>query len=45
MTSGGDGGKIEQKLSEVNIKAVSRGQNEILGELKMAADAVINIWT
>ena len=33
--SGGDGGKIEWKLSEVNTKAVSRGQNELIGEFKM----------
>ena len=29
--SGGDGGKIERKLTEV-IRAVSRGQNELIGE-------------
>ena len=27
--NGRDGGKIEWKLSEVNTKAVSRGQNEL----------------
>ena len=29
---GGDGGKIEWKLTEVNIRAVSRGQNELIGK-------------
>ena len=28
---GGEGGKIEWKLSEVNTRAVSRGQNELIG--------------
>ena len=35
--------KIEWKLSEVNTRAVSSGQNELIGELKMAAGDVINI--
>ena len=35
--------KIEWKLSEVNIRAVSRGQNELIGKFKMAAGDVINI--
>ena len=38
-----DGGKIEWKLSKVNTRAVSRGQNELIGELKMAADDVVSI--
>ena len=35
--SGEDGGKIERKSSEVNmnIRAVSRGENELIGEFKM----------
>ena len=33
--SGRDGGKIERKLSDVNTRAVSRGQSELVGELKM----------
>ena len=36
-----DGGKREQKLSEVNTWAVSRGQNELIGELKMASYVII----
>ena len=39
---GGDG-KFEWKLSEVKTRAVSRGQNEIIGEFKMAANDVISI--
>ena len=40
--SGGYGGKIEYKLSEVDARAVSGGQNELIGEFKMAAgDAII----
>jgi hypothetical protein len=31
----GDGGKIERKLSEVNTRAVTRRQNELIGELKI----------
>ena len=37
------GGKNEQKLSEVNTRAVSRGQNELIGEFKVATVDVINI--
>ena len=40
---GGDGGKIKWKLSEVNIRAVYRGQNELIGKFKMAAGDVISI--
>jgi hypothetical protein len=35
--------KIEIKFSEVNIRVVSRGQNLLIGEFKMAAGDVINI--
>ena len=28
--SGGDGERIERKLSDVNTRAVSRGQNELI---------------
>ena len=38
-----DGGKIEWKLSELNTSAVSRGQNELIGEFKLAAGDVIII--
>ena len=41
--SGGDGGKIEWKSSKVNTRSVSRGQNELIGEFKMAAGDVISI--
>ena len=34
--SGRDGGKIEWGLSEVNIRALSRGQNKLIGKFKMA---------
>jgi hypothetical protein len=33
--SGGDGGKIERKLSEVNTRAVSKGKNEMIEQFKM----------
>ena len=32
-----DGGKFKRKLSEVNARAVSRRQNELVGKFKMAA--------
>ena len=31
------GGEIEWKLSEINMRAVSRGQNELIAEFKMVA--------
>ena len=34
-------GNIESKISEVNARAVSRGQNELIGELKKKAIDVI----
>ena len=34
-----DGGK----LSEVNARTESRGQNELIGKFKMAADDVISL--
>ena len=36
-------GKIKWKLSEVNTRALSRGQNELIGKLKLAAGDVISI--
>ena len=39
----GVGRKIEWKSSEVNTRAVSRGQNELIGKFKMAARDVISI--
>ena len=37
-------GKTEWKLSEINIRPVSREQNELTGKFKMAAGDVISIW-
>ena len=36
-----DGRKIEWKLSDVNTRAVSRGQNKLIGKFKMAAGDVM----
>ena len=41
--SGGDEGKIEWKSSEVNTRAVSRIQNELIGEFKMVLGDVVSI--
>ena len=41
--SGGDGGKIERKLSDINTNAVSAGENEVIGEFMTAAGNVISI--
>ena len=38
-----DGGKFKRRLSEVNTGAVSRGQNELVGKLKMAVGDMVNI--
>ena len=38
-----DAGKFKRKLSEVNTRAVSRGQNELLGKFKMAPSDVISV--
>ena len=38
-----DGGKFKRKLSEINTRAVSRGQNELVGKFKMAADDMVSI--
>ena len=38
-----DGGKIKQKSSEVNTRALSRGQNELIDEFKMAVGNLISI--
>ena len=35
--------KFKRKLSEVITRAVSRGQNELIGKFKMAAGDVISI--
>ena len=41
--SGGDGWRIEWKSYEINIRAVYRRQNELIGKFKMVADDVISI--
>ena len=41
--SRGDGGKIEWKLSEVNTRTMSRGQNKLIGRFKMTVGDVISI--
>ena len=38
-----DGGKFKRRLSEVNARAVSRGQNELVCKFKMAADDKVSI--
>ena len=45
ITRGGEegGGKIKWKLSEVITRAVSRGRNKFIGEIKMVAGDVISI--
>ena len=40
---GGDGGKFEWKSSEVNTRIVSRVQNKLIGEFKMAESDVISV--
>ena len=40
---GRDGGKFKKKLSEVNTRAVSRGQKELIGMFKRVAGDVISI--
>jgi hypothetical protein len=38
-----DGVKFKRRLSKVNARAVSRGQNELECEFKMAADEMVSI--
>ena len=38
-----DGGKLETKLSEANVRAVTRGKNELIGKFKLAMGDVIII--
>ena len=40
---GGNGGRIKWKLSKVNTRAVSIGQNELIRKFKMAVGDVITI--
>ena len=37
------GGKIKWRLSEVNTRTVSRGQDKLIGKFKMVAGDVISI--
>ena len=39
-----DGGKFKRRLSKVNARVLSRGQNELIGKFKMAVGDVISIW-
>jgi hypothetical protein len=39
----GIGGKIKWRLSEVNTRTVSRGQDKLIGKFKMVAGDVISI--
>ena len=43
VARGTDGGKFKRRLSEVNARAVSRGQNELVGKFKMATDDMVSI--
>jgi hypothetical protein len=43
VVKGMDGGKFKRKLSEVNARAVSRGQNELVCKFKKAADDKVSI--
>jgi hypothetical protein len=38
-----DGGKFKRKLPEVNTRAVSRGQNELVHKFKMVAGDMVCI--
>ena len=38
-----DRGKFKTKLSVVKSRAVSRGQNELVGKFKMAAGDIVSI--
>ena len=38
-----DGEKFKRKLSEVNTRVVSRGQNELVGKFKMAVGDKVSI--
>ena len=38
-----DGGKFKTRLSEINVRAVSRGQNKLVCKFKMAAGDMARI--
>ena len=43
VARGMDGGKFKRRLSEVNARAVSRGQNELVCKFTMAAGDLVSI--
>ena len=38
-----DGVKFKRRLSEINARVVSRGQNELVGKFKMVAGDMVSI--
>ena len=38
-----DGGKFKTRLSEINVRAVSRGQNKLVCKFKMVAGDMVSI--
>ena len=38
-----DGGKFKRRLSEVNVRAVSRGQNKLVCKFKVAAGDISGV--
>jgi hypothetical protein len=43
VARGMDGGNFKRRLSEVNARAVSRGQNELVCKIKMVAGDMVSI--
>ena len=43
VARGMGGGKFKRILSEVNSRALSRGQNKLIGEFKLVGSDVISI--
>ena len=43
VARGMDEGKFKRKLSKVNTRASSRGQNEFVGKIKMVAGDMVSI--
>ena len=43
VARGMDGWKYKRRLSEVNARAASRGQNELVGKFKMATSDKVSI--
>ena len=44
VARGMDGGKFKRRLSEVNARAVSRGQNELVCKFKMVAGDMVSTF-